>query len=477
MNGMILQAPPESKDIKQVSKKGANTASSEDGELFEKLVEKLVSKEKEGENSSFLLGKLLDIAPELKEKGKIISEFSKGDILKMVTGEDEETEVVLEDLFKVALALKNGENFSTIPMSQGLKEVLSDKNIVQEFKGATNIKELLAVAKKHGVKVKNFQFFMPETAIAPQDKKLVQKVTSADIFKMITPKSEKATMPTQSVLNGIIKQEVIKEASPKISSLQTTQTVEVTKTTLATVLHKEIKKEVKLEKVIRAEEDKSTEPEMDAEVFEVKKPQKSEQNRLSTLLKPNIQASQTKETPQPLVSKDETLIKTDSSKEEIKESPKESSYDKPVAMHDIKSESSLKMKESVDVKKTFNTFAMEFKEKLEAYKPPMMKVNMQLSPGNLGDVDVTLLTRGNNLHVNIHSNTSSMAIFMQNQAEFKASLVNLGFSDLQMNFTDKRGEEGHNQQNSKKQEEQSDYHDSLEEEELEGVNMVLPHYV
>ena len=52
----------------------------------------------------------------------------------------------------------------------------------------------------------------------------------------------------------------------------------------------------------------------------------------------------------------------------------------------------------------------------------------------------------------------------------------MGFSDLQMNFSDKRGEE-RNQQQQQQNEQSSDYHDSLENEETESISMILPNYV
>jgi len=77
-----------------------------------------------------------------------------------------------------------------------------------------------------------------------------------------------------------------------------------------------------------------------------------------------------------------------------------------------------------------------------------MKIKMQLSPKNLGDVDVTLINRGNNLHVNINSTPNTIAIFTQNQTEFKNALVNMGFTGLQMNFGESKEQE-RGQQNYK----------------------------
>jgi hypothetical protein len=45
-----------------------------------------------------------------------------------------------------------------------------------------------------------------------------------------------------------------------------------------------------------------------------------------------------------------------------------------------------------------------------------------------------------------------------------------------MNFGDNRGEQ-RGQNKHKEQKEHGDYHDSLENEESEGINMIIPHYV
>ena len=485
MNGMILQTPTESKDIKLSGKKGLDTKSEKEENLFENLIGQLLEEEGETKNSNFLLGKLLNLSSDFENKGKVISEFSKGDLLS----EEENETISLEELFKVALAIKNGESFST--ESPELKTVLENKDVVAQLKEATNIKELLKIADKNGLKVKNFEFLSPETALDPKDKKMVQKITSEEIFKMIEPKlTLKETPLTQSVLTKIINQEMQKEKTGKNEQ----------QTTLASLLSKETKpkEEIKVDKVIITaareikkivvnektastkievvknveKEIKNEEPtlevEAEVETFKRIKPEKSPQNTLATLLKNELGAKELKPL-QTQTLKEEPLLKTES---EVKET----SHENTTAVTEIKSEGVQKAKEPSDIKKTFSTFAMEFKEKVEAYKPPMMKINMQLSPGNLGDVDVTLITRGNNLQVNINSNTSSMAIFMQNQAEFKTSLVNMGFSDLQMNFGDKR-EEDRNQHQQQKENQTSDYHDSLENEETESIEMILPNYV
>ncbi len=126
-----------------------------------------------------------------------------------------------------------------------------------------------------------------------------------------------------------------------------------------------------------------------------------------------------------------------------------------------------------DFKKTFNSFAQEFKEKVESYKPPLMKIKMQLNPGNLGEVDVTLINRGNNLQVNINSNPATIAIFTQNQTEFKNSLVNMGFSSLQMNFGDNK--DGQRGQNHKENSKNTRFFE--EDQEKDGFEIIVPRYI
>ena len=94
------------------------------------------------------------------------------------------------------------------------------------------------------------------------------------------------------------------------------------------------------------------------------------------------------------------------------------------------------LKSDLNLKETFRNFAQDFKEQMQTYKPPITRFNITLNPSNLGEVEVTLVQRGQNLHISFNTNTSTMNLFIQNQAEFKNSLVNMGFTGLEMNFSD-----------------------------------------
>ncbi len=103
-----------------------------------------------------------------------------------------------------------------------------------------------------------------------------------------------------------------------------------------------------------------------------------------------------------------------------------------------------------------------------------MKLKMNLKPQNLGEVEVTLINRGNNLIVNINSNTNTMTLFTQNQAEFKNSLVNMGFTNLSMNFGEKGQERHEHRQNRRSSE---NFSDEMQNEEITNIELVIPRYV
>lgn len=87
-----------------------------------------------------------------------------------------------------------------------------------------------------------------------------------------------------------------------------------------------------------------------------------------------------------------------------------------------------------NVKETFKSFASDLKEKMEDYKPPIMKMELTLNPKDLGALDVTLVTRGNSIQINLASNQQAIQLFSQNMNEFKEALANIGFENFTMNF-------------------------------------------
>lgn len=127
---------------------------------------------------------------------------------------------------------------------------------------------------------------------------------------------------------------------------------------------------------------------------------------------------------------------------------------------------------NITPKETLQYFSQDLKEAVDQYKAPIAKLSITLNPNNLGEVEVTLIQRGNNLHINFNSNANAMNLFIQNQAEFKNSLVNMGFTGLEMNFSD----QGKREQNQNQGKNRSGYgfKDALDgKNESEKVNLEL----
>lgn len=127
---------------------------------------------------------------------------------------------------------------------------------------------------------------------------------------------------------------------------------------------------------------------------------------------------------------------------------------------------------NITPKETLQHFSQDLKEAVDQYKAPITKLSITLNPNNLGEVEVTLIQRGNNLHINFNSNTNAMNLFIQNQVEFKNSLVNMGFTGLEMNFSD----QGKREQNQNQGKNRSGYgfKDALDgKNENEKVNLEL----
>ena len=498
MNGLILHSSAENKDIKFNAKNSKDSTKNESGELFEKLVSSLIEGNKESKNSSFLLAKLLNLPTEFETDGQTPSLFSKDEVFDLlkVTKSDKKSDkddlsITLEELFKIALNIKEEGRFKLDDpkLPKEIKVKFNSKSLIDDLKSAKNIKELLDIAQKNGIKVKNFEFFKEERAIDPNDKKLVQKVTSAEIFKLTRPKTQhhKNSLKTEhkhfTIDHKPSKQNIL--AKLINNTKQPTKNIDKI-TSIVPKDHKHSKdlskkpdnNTVNLDNLDNLDLDMETETQNIIKNTQTVHNKKSKKGKTITALKSDINdeklSTQQVDLKKVKISNEESHNSDKIDFESIDQSEKSSHTHE---IKDIKADTNLKTKKPIDVKKSLNTFATEFKEKIESYKAPLMKIKMQLSPQNLGDVDVTLLNRGSTLHVNITSNSQSMALFMQNQAEFRNSLVNMGFSDLQMSFS--QNQNGKNQQENKNKNANGESFESFgsDEDNTESIDIAIPNYV
>jgi flagellar hook-length control protein FliK len=230
--------------------------------------------------------------------------------------------------------------------------------------------------------------------------------------------------------------------------------------------------------------------------------EKSQEQPLKTLLqnldKRETSVNSSSETPNsdkastvtaPTSVKTDALIALLHGTNETKEGDKESSTSLKIegevakASHTLKADS-LEVK-SKEAAQSMRLFASDLKEAVQEYKPPFTRLTMKLNPEKLGEVEVTLIQRGNNVHVNIQSNnTNSVAFLAHNATELKAQLAHQGITNATMNFMS--GGEGQNpqqgfQQQHEHQQNRFRAYESFEdlelnEEQITALEIIIPHY-
>ena len=137
---------------------------------------------------------------------------------------------------------------------------------------------------------------------------------------------------------------------------------------------------------------------------------------------------------------------------------------------------------SKEAQQSMRVFATDLKEAVENYKPPFTRLTMKLNPEKLGEVEVTLVQRGNNVHINIQSaNQNSVAFLAHNATELKAQLAHQGITNATMNFM--AGGEGQAQQQQQQQNNHNRFRAyqsfeelELNEEQLGALEIIIPHY-
>ncbi|MEA3523851.1 MAG: flagellar hook-length control protein FliK [Campylobacterota bacterium] len=144
----------------------------------------------------------------------------------------------------------------------------------------------------------------------------------------------------------------------------------------------------------------------------------------------------------------------------------------------IASSDSLEVK-AKEAQQMVRHFATDIKEAVENYKPPFTRLKMTLNPAKLGEVDVTLIQRGNNVHINISSNNTALTVLSQNINDLKTQLTNSGVVNTSMQFSTSHGEHQHQEGRHQQFQTYKDL-DQMSEEELEiitSMEIILPRYV
>ena len=129
-----------------------------------------------------------------------------------------------------------------------------------------------------------------------------------------------------------------------------------------------------------------------------------------------------------------------------------------IFLSEAKKETQFKIAQS---RETITHFSNRLKEEIANYKPPFTKLSMELNPRELGKLEVTITKKGKELQISINTNNpNALQTFVQNQNDFRATLANVGFSNVELSFS--QGE-SQKQNDSQKQQNQKRNKNSLEE--------------
>lgn len=145
------------------------------------------------------------------------------------------------------------------------------------------------------------------------------------------------------------------------------------------------------------------------------------------------------------------------------------------AMAPLKADNAMNIK-MVEGRQLMSQLSADVKEAMENYKPPFTKLSMKLNPERLGEVDVTMIQRGNSVHINLSSNSTVLGILQQNSTDLKEALQNVGLGDAAMNFSSNG--ENRNQEQQEKHSTSEHYAEmSKLMDDLDELEIVVPRYV
>ena len=459
--------------------KNAQKGGKEDGAFLSMVLDAAAKK---GENLSEKdlkeMAKAVNLSAQTVQNGQIKAPIQSTDV-KEILGE-EAAENLFENatfmqLLQILEMLSGGEKISKFPNFENrLAKVLSSETTLNELRGAKNLNELIEIANKLNLGLENIEVTQEQ---ADELGEKFPNLAKKDFFEPVAPKKNFAFSELKNkveeainanepepkdTLNKLLAavQEEQNKARPKDANAKAQDTQNLAQN--SKIIKEAVKNEDEKEANLKDEKPNfKAEGELNLTAAKSEKSglgQDSKKINLQNLLFPE----------------------RDSAEEQVLTEPQSEGSENSelnAMVKDVISNAKAQTRNFQAVRETFDNFSSNLKEQVAAYKSPFMRFNITLNPLNLGEVEITMVNRGNNLHINFSSNTQTMNLFLQNQAEFKNSLVNMGFTELEMNFSDQ------NQQ--KKEQGQKSYKgskfnaDGIEQVEAAAprLELVVPRYV
>lgn len=186
----------------------------------------------------------------------------------------------------------------------------------------------------------------------------------------------------------------------------------------------------------------------------------------------------------------ETLLAQKAQKQESSEAKAESKSEAKTLTSNATSTNSLRSEartNSINAREALSSFVNQFEQEVKKFKPPMRQISMELSPKELGNIELTITQRGNSLHISVVSNPQALQLFAQNHGELRQNLLNAGFEGVDLSFSSSNGQSGQsggqNQDSEQNQKGEANSLDSLAQKsqnnaegEILAMEITLPRY-
>jgi len=306
------------------------------------------------------------------------------------------------------------------------QNILLNKMELKNFKKIDNIKDLFTFANKKGLNIEKLTFDIAKNIIQkPQLQNSILKDMQHNIQHIIDTHSFKSKIfKSQNLTTQIFMKNNLHSNLLKHNSLQKQPN------------------QISLKSFINlSNSNKSNNNQIFHNISKTNKPKTENKiENINNISHNNLSKTKHKENH---ISLDNLIKNTDlNHKNNIKQSNIEeiSQNITNIQNQNIQNNNEIKAKQ-VLAKETINYFKNNLDEAIKNYKPPISKVNIELNPKNLGKVEVTIIQRGNNIQVNLHTDQNNVALFQTHQAEFRQALSNIGFSNIDMNFNSNQDKE------------------------------------
>lgn len=139
-----------------------------------------------------------------------------------------------------------------------------------------------------------------------------------------------------------------------------------------------------------------------------------------------------------------------------------------------------------EAKQMTKYLSADVKNAIEDYKSPFTRVKVDLNPQRLGSVELTVVQRGKNLHINLSSNNAAINALAMNASDLRVQLQNSGINNASLNFnnsdqTSQQSFSGGGGNHSHQEREASKEYGFFENEEkneemMHSLEIVVPYY-